>query len=378
MKFRYSALGVLALLASVVAAGAYKLNGPKWGVQQVPYYINPANPNMSESAALAAIQAGAAGWSMQSNANILPYYMGRTSGNRISKNGRSEVFFRNASNGSLYGETYWWYDGSYRLIEADIVFYSANYRFFPGGSGCSGSGLYLQDATAHEFGHVLGLGHSSLKGATMYPSMKYCSTGARSLDSDDLAGIEKLYPAGAAVNTAPTVTITAPSSGATFTQGTSITLSGSANDNEDGNITSSLSWTSSIDGALGIGGSVTRALSAGSHAITARVTDSRGISTSRQISVSVTATPTSPTPPQSGGITLTATGRKSTDRLYIDLTWSGASSTNVDIFRDGSRILTTVNDGKQTDIKGGTSGSFTYKICEAATSNCSNSVAVNF
>ena len=121
MKTRNTGFIVLAIVACSAAAGAYNFNGPKWGVQQVPYYINPVNAFMPEADALAAIQAGASAWSMQSNANIMPYYMGRTSGSSLSRNGRSEVFFRSGSNGSLYGETYWWYNSSYQLIEADVV-----------------------------------------------------------------------------------------------------------------------------------------------------------------------------------------------------------------------------------------------------------------
>ncbi len=378
MRMRHLALIGIALFTSVAGTAAYKLIGPKWAVQQVPYYVNPSNPHVSESAALAAIQAGANAWSLQSNANIVPYYMGRSSGNSLSKNGKSEVFYRNTTNGSLYGETYTWWDSSNRLIEADIVFYTGKYRFFAGSSGCVNAGMYVQDATTHEFGHVLGLGQSSVTSASMYPTMRYCSTAVRSLDNDDLAGIEKLYPAsGSTTNSAPTVAISSPSSGSSFKEGASVTFSGSATDKEDGMLTNSIKWTSSIEGSIGTGGSITRALTGGSHTITAKVTDSRGVVSSKQISISVTTTTTtSPAPAPSGDITLTASGYKSGDRLYINLTWSGASSTNVDIFRDGSRIATTVNDGKATDIKGGSTGTFTYKVCEAGTSTCSTSVTV--
>jgi len=372
MKTRHTALIILAILVSVVAAGAYKLNGPKWGVQQVPYYINPANPSMTAANAIAAIQAGANAWSMQSNANILPYYMGQTSGTSITKNGRSEVFFRNASNGGLYGETYWWYDGSYRLIEADIVFYST-YRFFPGGSGCSGSALYLHDAATHELGHALGLGHSGVSTASMYPTMGWCSTSARTLDSDDLAGIEKLYPSGG-TNTAPTVTITAPLAGASFLLGSLVTFAGSASDKEDGNITSRLVWRSSVDGQIGTGGLLARTLSVGSHTITASVTDSSGVASSRQVGIKVVTNTTA-----APGIALSGRPYKKRGFQYVDLTWSGATTSSVIIFRNGVKILTTPNDGRQQDAlkkKGG--GSYTYKLCESGTSTCSGAVVVTF
>ena len=41
----------------------------------------------------------------------------------------------------------------------------------------------------HEFGHALGLGHSTVFDATMYPSYSYCSQALRTLAPDDLAGV---------------------------------------------------------------------------------------------------------------------------------------------------------------------------------------------
>jgi hypothetical protein len=373
---RYSALLILAVLAGAAAVAGYTLKGPKWGVHQVPYYVNPANIHMSDSAALAAIQAGAAAWSMQTNADILPYYMGRTSGSSITKNGKNEVFFRNVSTG-LYGETYWWADSSNRLIETDIVFYDGSVTFLPSGTSCSRA-LYLEDAAAHEFGHFLGLGHSSVTSATMYKTMGWCSTDFRTLDPDDVAGIEKLYPPGG-TNTAPTVSITSPGNGSTFAEGTSITFAGSASDKEDGNLSSSLIWKSNLDGQIGTGATFARKLSVGSHTVTATVTDSRGLTGSRQIGVSVAASTSTVSPTPASGITLSGRPYKIKGEHHVDLTWSGATSTSVDIFRDGTRVMRTANDGKETDAirkKGG--GSYTYILCEAGTTTCSSQVRVSF
>src|SRR5688572_8400397 len=296
MKTRHVAIVLLTVALGGAAASAYVLNGPKWAVQQVPYYINPANADMSEADAIAAIQAGASAWSAQSNANILPYYMGRTSGSTLSQNGKNEIFFRNTSAGGMYGETIWWYNGSYALIEADIVFYDGGVSFFGGNSGCSG-GVYLEDATAHEFGHALGLGHSDLTSATMYHTMSWCSTNSRTLDSDDLAGIEALYPGvGGNGNTAPSVTITAPATTSSFTQGTSVTFAGSASDGEDGSISNRLVWMSSIDGHIGTGSSFARALSVGSHVVTASASDNGGLTATKQIIVTITSFPSTPAP----------------------------------------------------------------------------------
>ena len=104
--------------------------------------------------------------------------------------------FRNASNGSTIATTYWWSNGS-GILDADIVFWDGGFRFYSGTSGCSG-GFYIEDIAAHEFGHALGLGHSSLTGATMYQSTASCNASNRILDPDDIAGVEALYPPTAA------------------------------------------------------------------------------------------------------------------------------------------------------------------------------------
>src|SRR6478609_8625238 len=68
----------------------------------------------------------------------------------------------------------------------------------------------------------------------------------------------------------PVVVITAPSNGTVFQQFAPVTFSGSATDFEDGTVpASALSWSSSIDGPLGTGSSISSsALTLGTHTIT--------------------------------------------------------------------------------------------------------------
>ena len=84
-------------------------------------------------------------------------------------------------------------------------------------------------------------------------------------------------------------------------------------------------------------------------------------------------------PPPPSSITLTATGRKVRGVQRVDLAWSGATSTSVDVYRDGVRITTTPNDGAHTDnLNRKGSGSYAYKVCEATTTTCSNEARVTF
>ena len=79
------------------------------------------------------------------------------------------------------------------MIESDVVFWDGGFTFFTGTSGCS-SGVYIEDVATHEFGHMAGVGHSSVSNATMYPYYSLCSSNSRTLASDDQDGIEALYP----------------------------------------------------------------------------------------------------------------------------------------------------------------------------------------
>lgn len=92
-----------------------------------------------------------------------------------------------------------------------------------------------------------------------------------------------------AANQPPVASITAPTSGAAFTSGTAISLSGAASDPEDGLLSgTSLRWSSSRDGSLGTGSPfVTSGLSIGTHTLTLTATDSGGRTGSASISVTV-------------------------------------------------------------------------------------------
>ena len=88
---------------------------------------------------------------------------------------------------------------------------------------------------------------------------------------------------------------------------------------------------------------------------------------------------TPPPPPQPAEqITLSARARSVKKSRFVDLSWSGAQSSSVDLYRNGTRIATTANDGSHTDSLTQKSGTFTYKVCSAGTSVCSNTATVRF
>jgi len=90
-------------------------------------------------------------------------------------------------------------DGTYRIDDADIVTNTSHSWTSqgedPGGSGCSGE-FYVEGVQVHEIGHGLGLGHTNVSGATMYPSVSACNNGPATTEADDDAGINALYGGG--------------------------------------------------------------------------------------------------------------------------------------------------------------------------------------
>ncbi len=90
------------------------------------------------------------------------------------------------------------------------------------------------------------------------------------------------------VNTAPSVMITSPASGASIEEGQATQLAADISDAEDGNNLTA-QWTSSLDGNI----TDIASLSSGEHIITALVTDSEGLSSSHFISITITT----PAPP---------------------------------------------------------------------------------
>jgi hypothetical protein len=463
------AVRTLAALAAAVAGAAALHSGvgayssyAHWASSPVTFYVNPVNADVSQAAATAALQAGMDVWNTQSGSSFRYQYGGTANDTATAYDNRNVVMFRNTSNGSTIATTYSWWSNSGELLDSDIVFWDGGFNFFTGSTGCGvvANAAYIEDIAAHELGHALGLNHSSASDATMYPSYSYCSQALRTLATDDINGAKALYPN--VSNTAPTVTLSSPANNSSYAVGAAITFTGSASDTQDGLLTSALAWTSNIDGSIGLGGSFTRTLSAGTHTIKATAVDSGGLNTVRQVTVTVASSNTAPSvsisspannstyangasitftgsasdtqdgsltaalvwtsnvsgtigtggsfskvltagthtitakATDSGGVTtqrqvtvtvnavsggggtLSARGRKTKGMQSVDLSWSGVSGTSLDVYR-GTTKWSTANDGKETDAlnkKG--SATYTYKVCVSGTNTCSNTATVVF
>ena len=173
---------------------------------------------------------------------------------------------------------------------------------------------------------------------------------------------------GGTANTPPSASFSADCTdlSCSFTDGSS---------DSDGSVTS---WNWSFgDGSSATDQNAAYSYSAaGTYTVNLTVTDNDGASTSTSQTVTVTDGGGN----TGGGVTLSAVSAyKVKGKKRWDYSWSGASTSNVDIYRDGSRVATTANDGAYTltsNLKGG--GSHTHQVCEAGTSTCSSVVNSQF
>ncbi|MBW3563848.1 MAG: hypothetical protein KY459_03895 [Acidobacteria bacterium] len=175
--------------------------------------------------------------------------------------------------------------------------------------------------------------------------------------------------------TAPTTAITSPADGSTVS-GTTLVA---ADATDDVGVTKVEFY---LDGALAASDTSapyewswdTTSAANGSHSLSSKAYDSAG-----NVGSSATVNVTVDNSTSSEGITLSVTGYKVRGLQKADLTWDGATSTSVDVLRNGSLLTTTENDGFFTDhIDQNGSGTYTYQVCEAGTSTCSPEATVVF
>ena len=140
---------------------------------------------------------------------------------------------------------------------------------------------------------------------------------------------------------------------------------GSGSTDTDGSI-ASYSWSFGDGTAPAAGAAPAHSfVQAGTYSVTLTVTDDDGDATTSTRTVTVS----------NPIVNLTARSYKSGRTWAVALSWTGALSSQVDVYRNGTRITTTANDGSHTDSIS-KKGTYTYKVCEAGASICSTNLSV--
>ncbi len=200
----------VAVACGVAGAGgpacAYDLMGTQWNAAEmpVPYVVNHTlSGDVSDADALAAVQMGYEAWNALPCSSMRWTFAGRTANTGWgADDGENVVTFRedwwDDSGDALAITMTMWGGFADDLIDADIKFNGVHHRWahFAGPPAGGSDATDIAAVATHEVGHALGLNHSGVPDATMWPSASSGDIGPRSLSADDIAGACAVYPTG--------------------------------------------------------------------------------------------------------------------------------------------------------------------------------------
>ncbi|MCB9763418.1 MAG: matrixin family metalloprotease [Alphaproteobacteria bacterium] len=190
------------LLLTSTAALAWDATGATWddADMPIPWFIAAElGGGLEEEAAVAAITAGVEAWDEVSCADVSFEYAGRAQGSQFGdpQDGRNVIFIVDAGwpdDPALVTAPVLYTAGA-RVVEADVALNAQHYAWSTDGDGTVR--MDVQAGITHSVGHMLGLWHSNVTGASLNPALAG-QPEARSLEDDDIDGLCTLYPVGAA------------------------------------------------------------------------------------------------------------------------------------------------------------------------------------
>ena len=190
------AIVTIIVVASSMPAMAYTLLSPtrRWKTTPITVLVNnTGNASITDSdhgvtAVVGAIKA----WNIISSSSTSSSAVRGTAPAIIMLHTNGNICTGSCLAATLTG--YYHQEGSAYYIDDADIYTNTRFDFTSSreGDGCSGE-YDIDGIMTHEVGHVIGLGHSSVTGATMYPSVGACDFGPRTLSSDDTAGKNALY-----------------------------------------------------------------------------------------------------------------------------------------------------------------------------------------
>ncbi|MGH9869023.1 MAG: matrixin family metalloprotease [Candidatus Polarisedimenticolia bacterium] len=215
--------GAVLAVMGTSALSAYVLLSPRrhWAAKPVTFYVARGHVSVADTdnGITAVVRAlnntgtiAGSGWNVCSGVGAVVSAVKNTSQAWSLGDGRPTISLRRVIGGCTGGclaATYTGYyscpsgfhggDGHCRIDDSDVEG-RTNTVDGVGGPydsqlepGCSTGEYSVEGIWVHEAGHQLGLGHTSVSGATMYPSVSSCNTGPATVASDDCNGLNVLY-----------------------------------------------------------------------------------------------------------------------------------------------------------------------------------------
>ena len=192
---------VIFVLLSGATAFAYEFTGGRWSLPEgasIQYTVNQRlSTDLADAVCLEGIQVGFDTWTSVGCSHMAWQYGGRTTNTAWgSADGENVVSWRESNwddSSVALGVTSTIFDGFSGLLQdTDLKFNGVHHRW--GYPSVSFNESDVAGVSVHEAGHAIGLDHSRVPGATMWPSTGPGDTSARTLSDDDIDGVCNLYP----------------------------------------------------------------------------------------------------------------------------------------------------------------------------------------
>ncbi len=118
-------------------------------------------------------------------ANFDPSFQGESNG--VGSSGNNIHSGLSGGDGGVLAFTESGGSGSWRIR------YYENWNWEDGPDAAAIGEIDLQGVACHEYGHAVGLGHSTVSGTTMFPSISGSGGGQRTIEADDINGVKAVY-----------------------------------------------------------------------------------------------------------------------------------------------------------------------------------------
>jgi hypothetical protein len=191
-------LGIATILtvAAAAPASAYTLLSPRrvWKTTPVSVRVHTAgNDTITDSdGGVTAVAGAIKAWGIVSSSTTSQAAVRGTAPATIMLSDNGHLCTGSCLAATLTG--YYHSEGNATYIDDADIYTSERHPFFSSreSDGCSGE-YDIDGVMTHEVGHVIGIGHSTVVGATMYPSVSACNIENRTLAADDTAAKNDLY-----------------------------------------------------------------------------------------------------------------------------------------------------------------------------------------